>query len=569
MRFLLMVFLLSCSVHAQNILSEDNFPDAQLRSFLSDTFGALTAAEAAVVESLDCSNRGIADLTGLSYFTGLTRLYVQHNEVSDLSELEALADLEVIYAWSNQLTNIDVIASLDHLRVVLICCNQISSLPFLGHLTQLESLVIYDNQLTSLPGLPKPLKALDIGGNPFAAFPDLTRLNLEELGIQDLGLTELPDLSNHTNLRSLDCQNNLLQELPDLSDFPELVSLGVWSNQLTTLPDLSALTHLRYLYACCNGLTSVPDLSALTELRHLYVYDNELTQLPSLAGLQNLERVYLRHNRLSDLESIVENTYLGTQPNHELDVRDNALTSANCFQIRVLSDRFAASGASFEYQTESNPIDCAQVPWLVHVTRSGGGFQTTIHVKNFSQTAGQVAFTPYDASGEMLTSAVLDVAPLEHAVVPAATLFDNAEVSHASFLGSPGCDVSIAYRLADGVGASANVNGVFVPQREFWVYLGERDVVFDGLALVNVGGEDAVVTGELYDAAGDLAFATTLEEQLAPRAKTLCVLSDVFPDVADGILRITSTTDAVATFLRGTAPGVTPGLLFQTVPLAR
>ncbi len=195
-----------------------NIPDANFKAFLVTNYdtshdGEISPVEAEAVTGLmDCGNLGLVDLTGISAFINLERLYCGNNQLTSLPNLSSLTNLERLYCYSNQLTSLPDLSSLTNLEWLYCCYNQLTSLPDLTALTNLEKLSCCLNQLTSLPYL----NAL-------------------------------------TNLETLDCV----------------------ANQLTSLPDLVALINLRVLYCSNNLLTNLPDLSALTNLTWLYCVSNQ------------------------------------------------------------------------------------------------------------------------------------------------------------------------------------------------------------------------------------------------------------------------------------------------------
>ena len=85
------------SADAEVAVSEANFPDDIFRNYVSEKFdkdkdGSLSANEIAAVREIRVSGLGIADLAGVEYFTNLTELYCEKNQLTalDVSKNTAL-----------------------------------------------------------------------------------------------------------------------------------------------------------------------------------------------------------------------------------------------------------------------------------------------------------------------------------------------------------------------------------------------------------------------------------------------------------------------------------------------
>ena len=213
-----------------------NFPDANFCSFVASSFDKdndnyLSDTEINEVESIDCADKGISDLTGISHFTALEILNCYNNQLTslDFSKNTALTYLD---CYGNQLTSLDV--SKNTALTVLDCGrNQLTSLDVSKN-TALTHLDCYNNQLTSL------------------------------------------NVSKNTALTYLDCYNNQLTSL-DVSKNTALTHLECYNNQLTSL-DVSKNTALTHLECYNNQLTSL-DVSKNTALTYLDCGDNQLTSL--------------------------------------------------------------------------------------------------------------------------------------------------------------------------------------------------------------------------------------------------------------------------------------------------
>lgn len=100
--------------HVDTEISEDTFPDANFRSYVStnldlDHSGALSDEEIAATTMMDVSNQDIASLAGLEYFPFLTALNCADNALTAL-DVASNTRLTVLNCSRNQLTSLDVSA---------------------------------------------------------------------------------------------------------------------------------------------------------------------------------------------------------------------------------------------------------------------------------------------------------------------------------------------------------------------------------------------------------------------------------------------------------------------------
>ncbi len=238
-------------------LNSTNFPDANFRNWILNNIsgasdGWLTDAEIARVAYIDCSSKSIASLKGIEFFTALTKLDCNSNQLRtlDVSKNTALTSL---YCRGNQLTSLDV--SKNTALTYLNCGgNQLTSLDVSKN-TALTSLYCFGNQLTNL----------DVSKNTALTY-------LYCFGNR---LTNL-DVSKNTVLTYLYCYINQLTSL-DVSKNTALTDLSCGENELTNL-DVSMNTALTSLSCGENQLTNL-DVSKNTTLTELVCYSNQLMTL--------------------------------------------------------------------------------------------------------------------------------------------------------------------------------------------------------------------------------------------------------------------------------------------------
>ena len=262
-------------------INEENFPDEIFRSFLLEqgygSDGVLTDAEIAGVASIDVNSKDIRSLKGIEFFTALTDLACNENQLTalDVSQLTALKKLG---CSANQLTELDV-SKLTALTFLSCSNNQLTELD-VSLLSALDTLNCWSNQFTSLDvSRNTALDYLDCGFNQLTSLDISNNPGLVTLYCDYNQLTVI-DVSKQTALDELFCDNNQLTSL-DVSQNTALTTLLCSDNQLTSL-DVSKNTEL-YLLGCYQNLFYGESMDALVESlptvteSYLYVlyYENE------------------------------------------------------------------------------------------------------------------------------------------------------------------------------------------------------------------------------------------------------------------------------------------------------
>ena len=133
-------------------INEQNFSDDVFRSYVSsncdtDSDGYLSDAEIAAVTLINVDGKGIASLHGVEYFSALTELICNNNQLTTL-DVSQNTVLTILQCDNNQLTVLNV--SYNTALSALSCDgNQLTSLD-LSYNTILSGLWCSDNQLTNL-----------------------------------------------------------------------------------------------------------------------------------------------------------------------------------------------------------------------------------------------------------------------------------------------------------------------------------------------------------------------------------------------------------------------------------
>ncbi|MCL1874608.1 MAG: S8 family serine peptidase, partial [Clostridiales bacterium] len=285
-----------------DILSEDDI--AMLSSFTQLLF----------------NKRGIRDLTGIGWFSGLSRLDCSEDLLLelDLSKNTALTHLACV---NSQLEKINI--SKNTILEDFICYNnQLMELD-VSQNNLLRTLNCNGNQLIKLD-LPNSfwLSELFCSGNRLTELDVSKNIALRFLDCSDNYLLKL-DVSRNTAVANLYCSDNQLTEL-DIDKNPALAYLTCWNNRLTEL-DIAKNLALRSLCCQSNQLREL-DLSKNNNLETLVCGDNQFTEL-NISLNTNLSSFQCENNQLRELD-LSHNPRLGVfmcQGNQlrELDVTNN------------------------------------------------------------------------------------------------------------------------------------------------------------------------------------------------------------------------------------------------------
>ena len=206
---------------------------------------------------------------------------------------------------------------------------------------------------------------------------------------------------------------------------------------------------------------------------------------------------------------------------------------------------------------------CEPQRWIPHVTPADSRVTTTILATNLGNQANEIELIPDSEDGAPLLSAVLEIPAGQTLLEPSPVIFGEQAVSHIGICGSVKVALSAGYRINTIQGVTAHVGETTTIDSQYLLYAGEWDMVFEGLAVVNLEPEPAEIEAVLEMASGEEVARVTLSSGLLPRAKTTAVLDHEFGQARGDVMRIESTQPLVLLALRGTVPGIGPILYFE------
>ena len=228
----------------------------------------------------------------------------------------------------------------------------------------------------------------------------------------------------------------------------------------------------------------------------------------------------------------------------------------------------SGAGPSLLWQTaEDKPLPGSGERFLAHVTAPAGGFETQLTIANTLQFEGRVTLQPFTRTGVALVPLAVTLPGKESLTAVASDLL-GPEVSHFSISGDTHILVHASYRAAgESPAARAGTIESWMFGRTFTVYPGEWPLVWDGAALVNMGSQAANIEAVRLNERGEETARVNIENALAPNAKALAVLSEIFAEAPDMPIVIQSDQPLAAIFLRGSKQA-SPGYLYETRPSA-
>jgi uncharacterized repeat protein (TIGR02543 family) len=253
------LLVLSCLPAAAQAEDPVHFNDANLKAAVEAALGKPdpTPSDMRALVSFTVNNKGISDLTGLEYATGLTYLWMTNNLIDNLSPLAGLTNLTWIDLTDNRISDLSPMAGFTDLQTLVLNDNQIGDLSALAGLTRLCTVWLQNNQISDLSGL--------------ANLTHLTTLYLGENLIHDVS-----PLANLINLKTLSLQANRVGDLSALEGLCDVSMLNLSLNQISEIPSLAYLMDLSLLNLNENQISDISPLQGLKRLVWLYLQGNPL-----------------------------------------------------------------------------------------------------------------------------------------------------------------------------------------------------------------------------------------------------------------------------------------------------
>ena len=239
-------------------------------SALYSGIGRSPFSDLATLPSLDASDHGIEDLTGLEWAADLRGLFLDRNRITDISPLAGLGSLRVLTLSHTAVEDWSPLASMNSLGLLALDGNSLCELPPLP--SYLRRLYLSDNCLSDIGPLANLwlwLWELDVSGNAITSLEPLAGQALEYLDIHDNQVADISPL-NFEHLRELHMANNAVRDISPLLAGEELLMADVRRNPLAD-DALGVLETLRERRVTVLAGEAVPYFPAAGDVRQGFV----------------------------------------------------------------------------------------------------------------------------------------------------------------------------------------------------------------------------------------------------------------------------------------------------------
>ncbi|UFS59945.1 leucine-rich repeat domain-containing protein [Subtercola endophyticus] len=222
------------------------FTDAQLKACVASALSVpsnsdITATQMLALTTLDCSNKQISGVTGISAATNLTTLSLAGNSITDVSPLSSLKNLTVLSLGFNSITDVSPLRTLTNLARLDLESNRMTSIDALATLTNLSTLVVRHNWLahvTAVSGMPS-LTTFEGEYNALTSVSGFeNRTNLTTFSISDNQVVSLAPLTKDTALTAVIADHNAIASAAGTLALPALAELDLSNNHLTNASGL-------------------------------------------------------------------------------------------------------------------------------------------------------------------------------------------------------------------------------------------------------------------------------------------------------------------------------------------
>lgn len=282
------------------VLFKDKNLEQLVRENINKPSGDIYSYDVEKIKELDCTNKGIEDISGLEYLKNLEKLNLTYNKISDITPLSKLTNIKELTLRNDNIGDLEALSNLIN------------------------------------------LEKLDIGNYRESAFwntySDISSLyKLSKLKELNLTYTDVDDIDVVKNFKDLNTFiyrifNSRVTDISALKDLIELKYLDLEYVNVSNIDQLSGLKNLTYLNLNStldnsekiNDITMLKDMTSLTEL---YLNSSDVKDISALTNAVNMEKLDLSNNDVSDVSPVrkmikLQNLWLYNDPINSSDIQE-------------------------------------------------------------------------------------------------------------------------------------------------------------------------------------------------------------------------------------------------------
>lgn len=264
-------------------------------------------------------------LESLEYLPHLKNLSIEFkpwddsgiDDFSPIAKLSELKQLQISYAEGEE-TDLSFLGEMHTVTELFLINCQLKDTVFLKEMPQLECLSLFMtpvDDMAVLENLTK-LRELSLAGNQGAAHMETVgKLSkLEDLGLQECGISDISFLSSLSKLRGVNLNFNSVTDITPLSGLSRLERLGLAMNEIHDLSPIAGLKNLYDLSLDGNKIRDISPLAGLPHLNQAGLSGNQIEDLSPLEGKEELMHVSVGGNPCKNLKSLLYVPILFIQP---------------------------------------------------------------------------------------------------------------------------------------------------------------------------------------------------------------------------------------------------------------
>lgn len=261
-------------------------------------------------ESLTLSSKVNAEeLKYLYLLPNLRSLEIDYTEINDFTPIAQLSQLKHLYIYhvdyKREEVDFSFLAEMNTVTELYLINCDLKDASFLEKMPQLQCLSLYNTpvyDLAVLENMPE-LVELSLYGNREAEHIEAvgSLLKMQDLGLQDCGISDISFLSSLTELRGVNLNYNSVADLSPLTGLSKLERLGLAGNEVSDLSPVAGLENLYDLALDGNNISDISALAKLSRLNQAGLSNNQIRDFSPLADKPELLYASVYGNPCTDL----------------------------------------------------------------------------------------------------------------------------------------------------------------------------------------------------------------------------------------------------------------------------